>query len=122
MQKPYSKRLLVVDDQKDICDMLRAMLAFKGLKCESALTVAEARRLVLEETFDLYVVDMKMPDGSGLEFCREVKDANPSTPVIVYSANGYERHRVDALAAGADAFVKKPGVENLEQEINRLLG
>jgi CheY-like chemotaxis protein len=74
-----------------------------------------------QSTFDLYVVDKRLPDGSGLELVRQLNALTPEVPCVVYTGDVYELHQKEALAAGADAYVPKPDIEKLIETVNRFL-
>lgn len=71
-------------------------------------TLAEARRILSERTFDLLILDVNLPDGSGLTLLREVKACTPALPVILLTANDLELDVVTGLEAGADDYITKP--------------
>jgi two-component system response regulator ResD len=87
----------------------------------TAVTMQEALQLAMEHEFDLYVFDKHLPDGSGIELCSKLNDATPGVPCIVYSGDAYDIHRTEALAAGADAYVAKPDIEGLIENVRKLL-
>jgi DNA-binding response OmpR family regulator len=60
------------------------------------------------ERWDAYMLDTWMPDISGVELCRKLREFDPRTPIIFYSAAAYDRDRQDALACGAQAYIVKP--------------
>jgi CheY-like chemotaxis protein len=81
----------------------------------------DALQLATTETFDLYVLDRRLPDGTGIELCRLLNEATPGVPCIFYSGDAYELHRQQALAAGADEYVSKPDIEVLIEAVRKLL-
>jgi DNA-binding response OmpR family regulator len=83
--------------------------------------VQQALSLAASQEFDLYVLDKRLPDGSGLELCTKLNAITPQVPCIFYTGDAYEIHRVEAMAAGADAYVAKPDIEGLIENINKLL-
>ena len=106
-------RLLVVDDDIDIRDLLADYLRKHGFTVESAADGAEMRRKLTQNSFDLLVLDIMMPGEDGLSLCRELRaksrDANePDTPVIFLTALGEATDRVVGLELGADDYVVKP--------------
>jgi CheY-like chemotaxis protein len=87
----------------------------------TAATVEEACALALTTQFDLYVLDKRLPDGTGLELCNMLNELTPGIPCIFYSGDAYEIHRREAMAAGAAAYVAKPNIEVLISTVHSLL-
>ncbi|MEW5782563.1 MAG: sigma-54-dependent transcriptional regulator [Pseudomonadota bacterium] len=101
-------RVLIVDDEADIRELLDMTLARMGLECDSAASVAEAKRLLRERAYQLCLTDMRMPDGDGLELVREIEAHYPTLPVAVITAHGSTENAVAALKAGAFDYLAKP--------------
>ena len=114
-------RILYVDDHEDSAEMLKLMLAAEDYEVHIAQSVEEAFAKAQTESFDLYVLDKRLPDGSGTDLCRMLNDVTPGVPCIFYTGDAYEMHRQEALAAGARAYVSKPDVEELIQTVHRLM-
>ena len=101
--------------------MLRILLTGPAYEVHTALSVEEALQLAKTQEFDLYVLDKRLPDGTGIELCKLLSELNPHVPCIFYSGDAYEIHRQEAIAAGADAYVAKPDVDGLILAVQRLL-
>jgi two-component system response regulator RegX3 len=114
-------RVLVVDDHEDSAEMLKLLLSESDYEVHSARSMDEAMQLAKLHDFDLYVLDKRLPDGSGIELCAKLNDLSPGVPCIFYTGDAYEIHRLEALAAGADAYVAKPEVEVLIETVHKLL-
>jgi two-component system response regulator PilR (NtrC family) len=114
-------RILYVDDHDDSAEMLKLILADEDYDVDSARSMEQALQMTSENTFDLYVVDKRLPDGSGLELLKKLNELTPHVPCIVYTGDVYEVHRQEALAAGADAYVPKPDIEKLIETVNKFL-
>jgi CheY-like chemotaxis protein len=114
-------RILCIDDHLDSAEMLRILLSHEDYEVVTATTMGEALRLAKSETFDLYVLDKHLPDGTGLELCRELNEVTPGVPCIFYTGDAYELHRKQAFEAGADGYVSKPDVEALIEAVRQLL-
>ncbi len=105
-----SPRILVVDDEPDLRELLEITLLKMGLDVDSAATVREARSLLGQKSYALVLTDMRLPDGLGLELVREVAANHKSTPIAVITAYGSAENAVVALKAGAFDYVSKPVV------------
>jgi two-component system response regulator PilR (NtrC family) len=99
---------LIVDDERDIRELLVLTLGRMGLRTETASSLAEARALLAVHRFDLCLTDMRLPDGSGIELIGEITAQYPQTPVAMITAFGNVDAAVEALKAGAFDFVSKP--------------
>jgi two-component system, OmpR family, response regulator len=101
-------RLLVVDDEETILELLSASLRFAGFEVMTAASGAEALRAAAASRPDLVLLDVMMPDGDGFEVVRRMRSSGPDVPVIFLSARDGVRERVAGLALGADDYVTKP--------------
>jgi two-component system KDP operon response regulator KdpE len=116
-----SADVLVVDDEPQIVRGLRVILRAAGYRVRSAETKREALDEVAARPPDALVLDLVLPDGSGVEVCEEVRSWS-ALPILVLSAVGDEREKVRALDAGADDYVTKPfGNEELLARLRALL-
>jgi CheY-like chemotaxis protein len=114
-------RILCVDDHQDTSEMLKILLGQEDIEVLTALSIEEAIELSKLEPFDLYVLDKRLPDGSGLELCEQLQLLAPGVPCIFYTGDAYDIHRQQALAAGAEAFVPKPEIEKLIKTVHDIL-
>ncbi len=114
-------RILCIDDHEDTSEMLRLLLIQEDYEVRTAVTMKEALGLATTEEFDLYVFDKNLPDGSGVDLCGKLNEVTPSVPCVVYSGDAYDSHKSEALAAGADAYVAKPDIDGLIENVRRLL-
>ncbi|MCC2973144.1 sigma-54 dependent transcriptional regulator [Massilia sp. IC2-476] len=101
-------RILVVDDEADLRELLEITLLKMGLDVDSAATLRQARALVEEHDYALILTDMRLPDGLGLELVREVSASGKGTPIAVITAYGSAENAVVALKAGAFDYISKP--------------
>ena len=101
------RKLLLLEDDIALGEGIR--LALKGGETEITLcrTLSEGRRALDQSTFDLLILDINLPDGSGLELLREVRRAS-TVPVILLTANDMETDIVGGLESGADDYITKP--------------
>ena len=100
-------RILVVDDERQILRALRVILRDAGHDVIAAATIEEALDRAAVRPPDAAIVDLLLPDGSGVELCRTLRGWS-SMPIIVLSVIGDEETKVEALEAGADDYVTKP--------------
>ena len=117
-----ARRILCVDDHADTCFMLQTLFGQAGCEVTSAATVAEAMRLAESQSFDLFILDMRFPDGSGVEMCRRLRELQPHAPVVFYTGAAYDSDRQDALDAGAQDYLVKPtDIDKLVETVKGLL-
>ena len=114
-------RILCVDDHEDTPEMLKLLLSQSDYEVHPAHTVEEALELSKLYEFDLYVLDKRLPDGTGLELCMKLNALSPGVPCIFYTGDAYEVHRLEAMAAGAEAYVPKPDVDALIEAVHKIL-
>ena len=113
--------VLCVDDHHDTSEMLELLLAKEDYAVETAATMEQACRLAAQKQFDLFVLDRRLPDATGLELCAKLQEISPGVPCIFYSGDAYELHRREAIAAGASAYVAKPDIDGLIDAVQKLL-
>lgn len=118
-------RIIVVDDDKDICDMVKHRLTMMGMEVESFPNGEYGLAAILENPPDLAIVDMMMPLKNGLDVTRDIR-ANAKTkdlPIIVFTALDWPEWREAAHEAGAEHYVIKPfSVAALGAYVEKLLG
>jgi two-component system KDP operon response regulator KdpE len=113
--------VLVVDDEPQILRGLKVILRSAGFQVAQAATKREALDAVAVRPPDVMILDLVLPDGSGVEICEEVRRWS-TLPIIVLSAVGDEREKVRALDAGADDYVTKPfGTDELTARLRAVL-
>jgi CheY-like chemotaxis protein len=115
-------RILHVDDDPDIRLLISASLQDFGYFVATAGTKAEALELAKQWKFDLSILDVRLPDGTGIELCQEILQLQPKIPVLYYSAYASDEEQEAALSVCGDAYLKKPVSANvLEETISGLL-
>ena len=107
-EKTQIKNILIIDDEKDLCQLLGDTLSSRGYNVESANTKREAISSLKSRSPDLVFLDLKLPDGDGLKLLSCIKKINPSTTVNIISAYGTEEVRDEARKLGAHRFIDKP--------------
>jgi two-component system, OmpR family, KDP operon response regulator KdpE len=107
------RRVLVVDDERQILRAMRVILREAGFEVATAGTVEDALDALAVRPPDAAILDLILPDGNGVDICRSIREWS-EMPIIVLSAVGDEAEKVRALEAGADDYVTKPfGTEEL---------
>ena len=104
------EKILVVDDEEDILELVRYNLSREGYQVTGSLTGEDALRKIRSDTFDLIVLDLMLPGMDGLAFTKTVKNDSRlrSTPIIMLTAKGEEADIVAGLELGADDYITKP--------------
>lgn len=100
--------LLVLDDDADIRDLIVGQLAQENYRLFAAANLAELRRIMQEQSVDLIVLDLNLPDGDGLSLCRELRGEGSDVQIIMVTARGSAIDRVLGLELGADDYLTKP--------------
>jgi two-component system OmpR family response regulator len=118
-----TERLLVVDDEATIRELLAATLRFAGFQVASAATAAEALAAAAEEPPDLVLLDVMLPDLDGFEVVRRLRELRPEgrtwpIPVLFLTARDRQADKITGLSLGADDYVTKPF--DLEELIARI--
>lgn len=103
-----AKKVLIVDDEADICELIEITLMRMDIASQSAFNFKDAKLLLDSEHFDLCLTDMRLPDGNGIELVEHVQQNFPELPIAVITAHGNMESAVNALKAGAFDFVSKP--------------
>ncbi|MBI5436976.1 MAG: sigma-54-dependent Fis family transcriptional regulator [Nitrosomonadales bacterium] len=107
-KQPTAARVLVVDDEPDILELLELALVRMGLLVEHATNVREALQQIDSKHYDLCLTDMRLPDGDGLEVVRHIVARNMNLPVAVITAHGNMENAISVLKAGAFDYLSKP--------------
>lgn len=101
-------KILVIDDDRALCELLEEDLTRRGHNVWTALKVVEARELLHQHEIDIVLTDLNMPEISGIDFCAELHANRPDLPVVIMTAFGSLETAIAALRAGAYDFVTKP--------------
>jgi two-component system phosphate regulon response regulator PhoB len=105
-----SQKILIIEDEPDIRKTLEYNISREGYKVVSASSLSEGKEQINSSDFSLILLDLMLPDGSGLDLCREIKsdkDKSP-TPIIILTAKDDEVDKVVGFELGADDYVTKP--------------
>jgi two-component system OmpR family response regulator len=111
-------RLLVVDDERTILELLSGSLRFAGFEVVTAGSGTEALRAAAVSRPDLILLDVMMPDGDGFEVVRRMRSSGPAVPVIFLTARDGVRERIAGLALGGDDYITKPF--SLDEVVERI--
>ena len=115
-------RILHVDDHQDTRLMIAALLHDRGYGVLTAGSVGEALDLAKDIVFDLYILDVRLPDGTGVELCQQLRAMRPGIPIIYYSAYGDVVEVDRSLGICGDAYLKKPVcIADIEDVVASLL-
>lgn len=101
-------RLLIVEDDPQLREILTAGLREQGYDVVAAASAREGRRRARADRFGVIILDVMLPDGSGIELCSELRAASVSTPVLLLTARNTVDDKVAGLDAGADDYLPKP--------------
>jgi two-component system OmpR family response regulator len=116
-----SGRVLVVDDEPYITDVLAAALRFEGFDIEVAATGAQALSMALPGGFDMIVLDVMLPDLEGIEVCHQLRAAGTTTPVLFLTARDTSGDKLTGLAVGDDYVTKPFSIDELVARIRAVL-
>ena len=101
-------KLLVVDDDARLRDLLRRFFADNGYAVQVAASAVEMNRLWIRERFDLLVLDLMLPGEDGMSICQRLRGGGDHTPIIMLTAKGEDADRIAGLELGADDYLAKP--------------
>ena len=104
------KKILIVDDEAPIREMVTVALEMAGYDCMEAADAREAHSLIVDHKPDLILLDWMMPDISGIELARRLKrsELTSEIPIVMLTAKGEEDHKIQGLETGADDYITKP--------------
>jgi DNA-binding response OmpR family regulator len=115
-------RILVVEDEPKIREGLRDFLEFHDFEVSMAEDGLEAERIVREERFDVILLDLMLPKISGEQLCEKWRQGGVGVPIIMLTAKGQEKEKIEGLNLGADDYITKPfSLEELLARINAVL-
>ena len=100
--------LLLIDDDQELCELLTSWLSQEGFHVRACHDGLSARKALIESSPDAVVLDVMLPDGSGLELLKQLRNDHPDLPVLMLSARGEPLDRILGLELGADDYLAKP--------------
>jgi len=108
MRERVQSKVLIVDDEPDICFLFDKILHKRNMKLGYAYTLADAARSVDADPPSMVFLDNNLPDGQGIDFIPYLKHHYPDTQVIMFTANDSDSDKLKAFQKGADEFLSKP--------------
>jgi len=114
-------RLLIVEDEKELCDAVAKSLYRSGYEVDTCYDGNEALDYIFSEDYDLIVLDLNLPGKDGMDILRELRETNEETKVLILSARSQIADKVEGLDAGANDYLEKPfHLQELEARIRSL--
>lgn len=121
---PSLRRILCVDDDNDSCEIISLMLhnADENYRVTTTSSGSVALNMISDEPFDLYILDYRLPEMSGIDLCRLIRQSDAQTPIMFFTGMAREVDGKNALEAGATKFLVKPtDLDILTQTVEELL-
>jgi DNA-binding response OmpR family regulator len=116
------KQILYIEDHDDTRDLVALVLADSNCRVTTTSSSKEFLNLASQQHFDLYLLDSWLPDGSGIELCKQLREFDNETPIMFLSAAAYETDKQAAMNSGAQRYLVKPAdIPGLRVEIDALL-
>src|SRR5688500_6293102 len=117
-----TSHILYIEDHEDTRDLVTLVLGNANYRVTTASSSKEALKLAQEGHFDLYILDSWLPDGSGVELCKQLREFDRWTPIMFLSAAAYDNDKQAAMDQGAQRYLVKPaGIQVLGKEVNALI-
>jgi CheY-like chemotaxis protein len=108
MRVQDTPRVLYIEDHEDTRELVTLVLEQRSFEVVTGSTIETGLALAGSQQFDLYLLDSWLPDGSGLDLCRRIREFDKATPILFYSAAAYESDKDLAIRSGAQAYLIKP--------------
>jgi DNA-binding response OmpR family regulator len=122
MTQTIAPRILCVEDNQDISSYISQMLTVAGYQTIIADGLIDGLRLARSESFELYLLNYNLPDGAGVELCKQIRAINADTPLLFYSSAAEPGAEQDAIAVGAQGYIGKiEAFDILEQAITNII-
>ena len=115
-------KALIVDDEIDVCYLLRSILNNKNLQASFVNTISDAKKALKEEQHSIVFLDNHLPDGFGMNFIEEIKKLNPDVKIVMITAHDTISDKNTAYQRGVDHFIGKPFTrENIFKAVDSLV-
>lgn len=102
------RKILLVEDHEDTRELMAIFLTEADYMITTASSMMEALMLAGSEQFDLFVLDSRLPDGTGVELCERIRECDQTTPILFCSALAFKKNKDEAFASGAQKYLVKP--------------
>lgn len=114
--------VLYIEDHDDTRDLVTLVLSERNYRVTTGATIVEALKLSREHQFDLYMLDSWLPDGSGIDLCKSLRESDPGVPIMFLSGAAYEADKQSAINSGAQGYMIKPAdIDELCSEVSKLI-
>jgi DNA-binding response OmpR family regulator len=118
----FQSHILYIEDHKDTQELVTLILAESNYRVTVTCNIRDALKLAQEQDFDLYILDSWLPDGSGIELCKRLREFDKVTPIMFLSAAAYEADKQAAMDHGAQSYLVKPtDIQALTNEVESLI-
>jgi DNA-binding response OmpR family regulator len=115
--------VLYIEDHEDTRELVTLVLSERNYRVTTGATIVDALKLSREHHFDLYVLDWWLPDGTGIDLCKSLREFDPSIPIMFLSGAAYEADKENAINSGAQGYMIKPAdLDELCSEVSKLIG
>lgn len=105
---PMSKKALIIEDDKDLAELLAMELSDLGFESDIELHGADAALRALARNYALILLDLNLPGMNGLEICKQIRELDKNTPIIILTANAHDVSKILLIELGADDYLTKP--------------
>lgn len=120
MEKKAS--ILYVEDDADEREMIEVYLTGQGYEVKTAGNFAEALKKASSESFDLFMLDLRLPDGLGADLALKLRKLQPTKPIVYYTASSFPEERLETMSKCGEAYLIKPdSFEDIEATIENLI-
>ena len=114
--------VLYIEDHDDTRELVTLVLSERNYRVTTGATIVDALKLSREHHFDLYMLDLWLPDGSGIELCKRLREFDPGVPIMFFSGAAYEADKEAAISNGAQGYMIKPAdLDELCSEVSKLI-
>ena len=114
--------ILYVEDDLDEREMIRIFLSAQGYEVKTAGNIVEALEKARTESFDLFMLDLRLPDGFGVDLAIKLRALQPAKPIVYYTASAFPEERLETMSKCGEAYLIKPdSFEDIEATIENLM-
>ena len=118
----FQSHILYIEDHEDTRELVTLVLAKSNYRVTTTCSIEDALKLAREQHFDLYLLDSWLPDGTGIELCKRLREFDHGTPIMFLSAAAYETDKQAAMDSGAQRYLVKPAdIQVLSLEVGALI-